>query len=106
MLGVGFKAGTDDLRHSPPLELASLLVEAGYELLLHDPDVDLDRLTGANLAVAVEHRTLLESRLAPNLEGASAAARLIVLAKPMPGIRDRLPAGAPLLDLTRLDLPS
>jgi hypothetical protein len=24
----------------------------------------------------------------------------------MPGIRDRLPAGAPLLDLTRLDLPS
>jgi GDP-mannose 6-dehydrogenase len=105
LLGLAFKPGTDDLRHSPPLDLARLLVEAGYQLLLHDPDLDVDRLTGANLAVAVEHRWLLDHRLTRDLDGAAAAARLIVLAKPFPGLRDRLPPGAPLLDLTRLELP-
>ena len=84
LLGLAFKPGTDDLRHSPPLDLARLLVEAGYQLLLHDPDLDVDRLTGANLAVAVEHRWLLDHRLTRDLDGAAAAARLIVLAKPFP----------------------
>ncbi|MFL5333818.1 MAG: nucleotide sugar dehydrogenase [Geminicoccaceae bacterium] len=107
LLGLAFKAGTDDLRHSPPLDLARLLVEAGYQLLIHDPDLDLDRVTGANLAVAAEHRALLAAGLAQDLEAAAAAARLIVLTKPIPGIRDRLPANAPpLLDLTRLELSS
>ena len=105
LLGVAFKAGTDDLRQSPPLELARLLAGAGYELLLHDPDLDLDRLTGANLAVAQEHRSLLATRLTTDLAGAAAKARLIVLAKPIAGIRDRLPTGTPLLDLTRLGKP-
>ena len=105
LLGVAFKAGTDDLRQSPPLELARLLAGAGYRLLLHDPDVDLDRLTGANLAVALEHRSLLAAGLTTDLAAAAAEARLVVLAKPISGIRDRLPPGTPLLDLTRLGGP-
>ena len=41
-------------------------------------------------------------RMTDDVEGAAAAARLIVLGKPIPGVRERLPAGAPVLDVTRL----
>ena len=55
-LGLSFKAGTDDLRNSPLLDLAEILVEAGYDLPIYDPDVDPARLVGVNFAVAAEHR--------------------------------------------------
>ena len=100
-LGLSFKAGTDDLRNSPLLDLAEILVEGGYDLAVYDPDVDPARLVGVNFAVAAEHGTLMD-RMTPDLEGAAARARLIVLGKPIPGVRERLPAGVPVLDVPRL----
>jgi len=43
LLGLTFKAGTDDLRDSPALGVAALLRQAGAELYAHDPGVDADR---------------------------------------------------------------
>ncbi|GAA0508427.1 UDP-glucose 6-dehydrogenase [Saccharopolyspora subtropica] len=37
LLGLTFKAGTNDLRDSPALEVAHLLAERGAELVAHDP---------------------------------------------------------------------
>jgi GDP-mannose 6-dehydrogenase len=102
-LGLSFKAGTDDLRNSPLLDLAEILVEGGYDLTIHDPDIDPARLVGVNFAVAVEHQATLMDRMTPDLEGAAKAARLIVLGKPIPGVRELLPAGVPVLDITRLE---
>jgi GDP-mannose 6-dehydrogenase len=102
LLGLSFKAGTDDLRQSPLLELAARLVEAGYRLTVHDPDLDPARLVGANLAVAAEHRGILEGCLTPDPEAAGAGARLIVLGKQLPGSTGRLPVGVPVLDLANL----
>jgi GDP-mannose 6-dehydrogenase len=101
-LGLSFKAGTDDLRNSPLLDLAEVLVEDGYHLAIHDPDVDPSRLIGVNFAVAAEHQATLMDRMTDDVEGAAAGARLIILGKPIPGVRERLPAGAPVLDITRL----
>jgi GDP-mannose 6-dehydrogenase len=101
-LGLSFKAGTDDLRNSPLLDLAEILVEGGYDLAIHDPDLDPSRLLGVNFAVAAEHQATLMDRMTDDLEGAAAAARLIILGKPIPGVRERLPSGAPVLDITRL----
>ncbi|WP_214365506.1 UDP-glucose dehydrogenase family protein [Pseudonocardia sp. H11422] len=42
MLGLTFKAGTDDLRDSPALAVAALLRQAGAELLAYDPAVRSD----------------------------------------------------------------
>lgn len=102
LVGLSFKAGTDDLRNSPNLELAELLLEAGYDLHVHDPDLDPERLTGVNFALALEHQQALRSRFAGDLAAAAAKARLAVIGKPVPGIRERLPAELPILDLTRL----
>ncbi|HTK60958.1 MAG TPA: UDP-glucose/GDP-mannose dehydrogenase family protein [Pseudonocardia sp.] len=43
LLGLTFKAGTDDLRDSPALGVAALLRQAGAELYAYDPGVDADR---------------------------------------------------------------
>lgn len=37
VLGVAFKPGTDDIRESPTLRVVPALVEAGYDVVLHDP---------------------------------------------------------------------
>lgn len=39
MLGLSFKAGTDDLRESPLVKLADLMLQNGLELIIYDPNV-------------------------------------------------------------------
>jgi GDP-mannose 6-dehydrogenase len=55
LFGLAFKPGTDDLRESPLVALAERLLGRGFELLIHDPQVAVSRLLGANRAY-VEQR--------------------------------------------------
>jgi len=41
-LGLAFKAGTDDLRESPILEVLNTLIEEGYEVSAYDPAIRAD----------------------------------------------------------------
>jgi GDP-mannose 6-dehydrogenase len=50
LVGLTFKAGTDDLRDSPAVELAEMLFGKGYQLKIFDHNVVLSKLNGVNLS--------------------------------------------------------
>jgi UDPglucose 6-dehydrogenase len=55
LLGLTFKAGTDDLRDSPALAVAHLLITEGAELTAYDPCVPAGRHSGPMRVVDAPH---------------------------------------------------
>ncbi len=48
IVGLSFKEGTDDLRHSPMVQLVELLIGRGYQVRIYDPVVRLAQIFGSN----------------------------------------------------------
>jgi GDP-mannose 6-dehydrogenase len=77
LLGLSFKADSDDLRESPYVELAETLLGKGFEVRIYDPIVNPSTLIGTN-RVYVESRLphlrrILTDRAADALAGADVA---------------------------------
>jgi GDP-mannose 6-dehydrogenase len=74
VLGFSFKAGTDDLRESPVVEMIERLIGKGFDLRVYDANVNLARLTGANRDYLLDHiphiAQLMRESLAEVLEHA------------------------------------
>lgn len=72
LLGLSFKAGTDDLRESPLVHLTKRLLGEGCQVQIWDPNVSLGRLVGSNrqfIEEVIPHiGQLLRPELAPVVE--------------------------------------
>ncbi|MFQ1701346.1 nucleotide sugar dehydrogenase [Loktanella agnita] len=80
LVGLAFKAGTDDLRESPNVDLARKILHAGYALDVFDPAVKADMLIGANLGYAFSQLPTLERLLVSNEHAQSTTYDRIIVA--------------------------
>jgi len=63
MLGMSFKANSDDLRESPKVDLARKLLQTGYKLSVFDPSLTPSNLIGQNLGYSFSYLPQLPSLL-------------------------------------------
>jgi GDP-mannose 6-dehydrogenase len=78
-LGLSFKAGTDDLRESPQVQLIKRLMGEGLEVRIWDEDVSLGRIAGANRQYIEEVIPHIGSVLTDDLEGVLRGADVVIL---------------------------
>ena len=62
LVGLAFKAETDDLRESPNVDMARKLVEADYNVSIYDPAVNDNHLENANLCSGSAQKPFLLSQ--------------------------------------------
>jgi len=78
-LGLSFKAGTDDLRESPQVQLIKRLMGEGLEVRVWDEDVSLGRLAGANRQYIEEVIPHIGSVLSADLGSVLRSAEVVIL---------------------------
>ncbi|TWC36965.1 GDP-mannose 6-dehydrogenase [Pseudomonas sp. SJZ079] len=79
LLGLSFKAGTDDLRESPLVELAEMLIGKGFDLSIYDSNVEYARVYGANKDYIESKIPHVSSLLNSDLAQVIANSEIIVL---------------------------
>ena len=102
LLGLTFKTDTDDLRESPLVDLAERLLDKGFRLTIHDPDLRTGQSERINLNPADMRLRRLFALLIDDLEGALGSADLVVIGKRMPDLAYRLAGNTRSVDLYRL----
>lgn len=81
LLGLSFKAHTDDLRESAMVEVAQHCLGRGYAVRIYDPQLNLAALVGANKRVIDTRMPHLANLLHADLASAVGDAGLIVAAQ-------------------------
>jgi GDP-mannose 6-dehydrogenase len=90
MIGLSFKAGTDDLRESPLVLLAEHFIGKGLGLLVYDPEVHLSNLLGANRRFIEQRVPHIGSLMRPDIGDVIADSELLIVALNGPHILEAL----------------
>jgi GDP-mannose 6-dehydrogenase len=110
VLGFSFKAGTDDLRESPMVEVVERLIGKGYDIRLFDHNVNLAKLVGANRDYILNHIPHISQLMVTSIDEVLDHAETVVIGTRDPEFRSILARLRPqqvLIDFVRLvDAPA
>lgn len=105
ILGFSFKAGTDDLRESPLVEVIERLLGKGYDVRLYDRNVNVASLVGANRDYILNHIPHISKLMEDSVDKVLAHADTVVIgngAAEFRAVQERLLPGQVLVDLVRI----
>ena len=105
ILGFSFKAGTDDLRESPIIEMIERLVGKGFDLRIFDKNVNLARLVGANRDFIFNHIPHISKLMVNGIDAVLDHAQTVVIGNKDPefqNVPERLTDGQCVVDLIRI----
>lgn len=108
LIGLSFKADTDDLRNSPAVAIARGLLENGRQVAVYDPNLIPGRLVGENLSFLNLQLPQLSEMLCPDLDEFRRRTDLAVIFNSYPETNSWLAsAGSPrtIVDLIRVGGP-
>lgn len=103
ILGLSFKAGTDDLRCSPIVDVVETLLGKGFSIKIYDKNVKISELTGTNREFIMAKIPHLQHFVSDNLDSVADESDVLVVTNNEPEFRDlmtRYP-GKIIVDLVR-----
>ena len=105
MLGLSFKAGTDDLRESPQVQLIKRLLGEGCQVRVWDKDVSLGRLAGSNRQYIEEVIPHIGSLLSADMPEVLQGAEVVIVGTKIERaeLMKVLTTGQVIIDLVNLD---
>jgi GDP-mannose 6-dehydrogenase len=105
ILGFSFKAGTDDLRESPMIEVIERLLGKGYDLRIYDRNVNIASLVGANRDFILNHIPHISKLMVGDIDAVLNHAQTVVIGNKDPDfnkVPERLHQDQFLVDFVRI----
>jgi len=105
VLGFSFKAGTDDLRESPVIEVIERLLGKGYDLRIYDKNVNVASLVGANRDFILNRIPHISRLMVDHVDKVLDHAQTIVIGNNDPDFRNvpnQLRDGQSIVDFVRI----
>ena len=105
ILGFSFKAGTDDLRESPMVELTERLLGKGFDLRIYDKNVSLAAIHGANRDYILNKIPHISRVMVNSIDEVLAHAQTIVIGNGAPEFAEvprRIGDGQTIIDFVRV----
>jgi GDP-mannose 6-dehydrogenase len=105
VLGLSFKAGTDDLRNSPAVELIEVLLGRGFNISIYDHNIQLAKLTGKNKGYIDSRIPHLATLLTDDLDGLISNSDVIIISNKEQLFLDKLQhvSGKTIIDMVRIN---
>ncbi len=105
ILGFSFKAGTDDLRESPMIEVIERLLGKGYDLRIYDKNVSIASLVGANRDFILNRIPHVSRLMVNDVDAVLKHAHTIVIGNKDPdfqAVPEKLRDGQSIVDFVRI----
>jgi GDP-mannose 6-dehydrogenase len=105
VLGLAFKAGTDDLRESPMVDMVERLIGKGYDIRIFDAHVNLAKLVGSNKSYILEQIPHISELMVSSIDEVLDHARTVVIGNADPAFRAVAECPRPgqrIVDLVRI----